>query len=271
MFTSYSTCRASAEFSLTLVLQKQLNVLTVSLSNGVLTDSDGRTGYIAANSQFQFDKPAQTGAIYTAGWSVCGNGSLAIGGTAVFQGCLSGTFYNLYLHNDAAQCSPIYIVATGGSGSVNTIGDGQPTGSAVNPICQQTDGQPAITGCASAAVSQMSDGQVLATSAASASAAVSQISDGQIQATTAVAPPYTTSRAVASTGVKPTPVASGSGIPVAQISDGQVQATTAKATVTTPPSASSAAAYTGAAMPTAAAAGVELFGLAAGVLAVAML
>jgi hypothetical protein len=83
--------------------------LEMSLSNGILTDSDGRTGYIAANYQFQFDKPPQAGAIFTAGFSVCANGSLALGGSNVFWQCLSGNFYNLYDRDWAAQCSPITI------------------------------------------------------------------------------------------------------------------------------------------------------------------
>jgi hypothetical protein len=85
------------------------STLSISLSNGILTDSVGRTGYIAANYQFQFDKPPQAGAIYTAGFSFCANGSLALGGSNVFWQCLSGTFYNLYDRNWAAQCSPITI------------------------------------------------------------------------------------------------------------------------------------------------------------------
>ena len=98
-------------------LQRQAGALYLTLAGGVLKDQDGRTGYIAANQQFQFDDPPQTGAIYTAGFSVCGNGSLAIGGDAVWYKCLSGTFYNLYDENNAAQCSPIYIVAVGSGSS----------------------------------------------------------------------------------------------------------------------------------------------------------
>lgn len=84
-------------------------VLNLTLAGGVLTDSAGRTGYIASNYQFQFDKPPQAGAIYTAGFSVCGNGSLALGGSNVFYQCLSGNFYNLYNTNWAPQCSPVTI------------------------------------------------------------------------------------------------------------------------------------------------------------------
>ena len=120
----------------------------MSLANGILLDSQGRTGYIASNRQFQFDKPAQAGAIYTAGWSVCGNGSLAIGANAIFYQCLSGTFYNLYDQSTGAQCSPVYIDAISNGGS---------TSSATTGVASQTsDGQ--IT--ASAVASQQSDGQV---------------------------------------------------------------------------------------------------------------
>jgi len=83
--------------------------LALTLKSGTLLDNKGRTGYIAANYQFQFDAPAQTGAIYTSGFSVCGNGSLALGGSAVFYQCLSGDFYNLYDRYWAPQCEPVTI------------------------------------------------------------------------------------------------------------------------------------------------------------------
>jgi hypothetical protein len=92
-----------------MVACKTNSSLEVTLSGGVLMDSVGRTGYIASNFQFQFDKPPQAGAIYTAGWSVCANGSLALGGSNVFYQCLSGDFYNLYNEDWAAQCSPVTI------------------------------------------------------------------------------------------------------------------------------------------------------------------
>jgi hypothetical protein len=114
-------------------------VLTVDLAGGVLKDSQGRTGYIAANYQFQFDAPAQTGAIYTSGFSTCGNGSLALGGSAVFYQCYSGGFYNLYDRSWAAQCNPILldILPCGGSGSgVGQSSDGQPTGTGTGVATQ---------------------------------------------------------------------------------------------------------------------------------------
>jgi len=125
------------------------STLVMSLSNGVLKDSKGRTGYIAANRQFQFDAPPQTGAIYTSGWSVCSNGSLAIGANPIFYQCLSGTFYNLYDQNTSAQCNAVHIQVISGasatSGVASQTADGQVTGSAVS---------------SRSAVSQISDGQV---------------------------------------------------------------------------------------------------------------
>lgn len=85
------------------------NTLALTLSNGILKDAKGRTGYIASNFQFQFDAPPQAGAIYTAGFSVCSNGTLALGGSSIFWQCLSGNFYNLYDRNWAAQCNAVYI------------------------------------------------------------------------------------------------------------------------------------------------------------------
>lgn len=123
--------------------QDTSGALILTLSGGVLKDAQGRTGYIAANRQFQFDGPAQTGAIYTAGWSVCQNNTLAIGSDVIFQQCLSGTFYNLYDEATSAQCSPIYIEAINGgraaSGAASVMPDGQPTASP-QPVSAISDG-----------------------------------------------------------------------------------------------------------------------------------
>ncbi|KAK3049019.1 hypothetical protein LTR09_009673 [Extremus antarcticus] len=86
--------------------------LGITLKNGILLDPVGRTGYVASNSQFQFDAPPQAGAIYTAGFSICANGSLMIGNDATWYKCLSGTFFNLYLDNGAGQCQECYLVAS---------------------------------------------------------------------------------------------------------------------------------------------------------------
>ncbi|KEQ97739.1 hypothetical protein AUEXF2481DRAFT_542416 [Aureobasidium subglaciale EXF-2481] len=248
--------------------------------------SQGRTGYIAANNQFQFDKPAQTGAIYTAGFSVCSNGTLAIGNSAIFYQCLSGDFYNLYDESTGAQCSPIYInvLAAGGSqasgtaGAATQIGDGQlqaPT--STRPVTQISDGQ--IQASTAAPVTQISDGQIQASTGA---VPVTQISDGQIQAptsTAAVVTQITDGQIQAPTsGAKVTQISDGqiqapttraTGAVVTQIGDGQIQAPTRPANGTVAsPTASRPVAYTGAAaIPTFAG---EML-LAAGALAVAFL
>ena len=136
----------------------------VTLQGGILKDDKGRTGYIAANRQFQFDGPPQTGAIYTAGWSVCGNGSLAIGNDAVFYACKSGGFSNLYDENQAAQCSQVYINLVNGGASA-----GVPT--------QSSDGQPGGKCLYDGLLGRLPTNTPLVTSAASSAGSPSQISD----------------------------------------------------------------------------------------------
>ncbi|RMY76919.1 hypothetical protein D0863_01651 [Hortaea werneckii] len=258
------------------VQKRQDKVLTMTLQDGVLKDDEGRTGYIASNNQFQFDAPPQANALETSGFSICSNGSLALDGTAIWYQCLSGDFYNLYDENDAAQCSPVYINAIGGgssasasaSGVASQIPDGQVTASPVPSaaVCQLADGQPQNdANC----VSQIGDGQVQAPTGAP----VTQISDGQVQASTAA--PVTQ----ISDGQVQAPTSTAA--PVTQIGDGQIQAPsagtgspaaptngTAIASPTMSPSAS-AEAYTGAA--TTFGYSGELFAIAAGLAAVAML
>ncbi|KAI4719596.1 hypothetical protein E4T48_04060 [Aureobasidium sp. EXF-10727] len=265
-------------------------VLTITLKDGTLTDDEGRTGYIAANNQFQFDKPAQTGAIYTSGFSVCGNGTLAIGNSAIFYQCLSGNFYNLYDQSTGNQCSPIYINvlksgAAASSGAATQIGDGQlqaatstkavtqisdgqiQASTAAAPVTQISDGQ--IQASTGKPVTQISDGQIQAPTSTATAKPVTQISDGQIQAPTATAKPVTQ----ISDGQIQAPTSTGK--PVTQISDGQIQAPTGGATrpsngtvVAGAATASSVVAYTGAAaMPTFAG---EML-IAAGAFAVAFL
>ncbi|KAI4113843.1 MAG: hypothetical protein LQ345_005266 [Seirophora villosa] len=100
---------SSSPGSIRNVACKSEGTLALTLADGVLKDAQGRTGYIADNFQFQFDAPPQTGALITSGFSACGNGTLALGGTNVFYQCLSGDFYNLYDRSWAPQCSPITI------------------------------------------------------------------------------------------------------------------------------------------------------------------
>ncbi|ESZ96065.1 hypothetical protein SBOR_3542 [Sclerotinia borealis F-4128] len=195
--------------------------LAITLNGGILKDQQDRTGYIASNYQFQFDGPPQTGAIYTGGWSVCSNGSLALGGSALFYECLSGTFYNLYTESQGEQCSQILIQTSaksaGGSGAVGQSSDGQATATAVATlssaaVSQISDGQPQAA-IPAAPITQISDGQVQgapssinnSVSYATVGAPITQISDGQVQGATSI------------------PAA---GAPITQISDGQVQGAT---------------------------------------------
>ena len=83
-----------------------------TLEDGVLKDANGRVGSIVANKQFQFDgPPPQAGAVYTGGFSVCDNTSLAIGPSARWWRCMSGEFGNLYNESIGDQCSEVRIVA----------------------------------------------------------------------------------------------------------------------------------------------------------------
>ncbi|KAI2484539.1 hypothetical protein Ptr902_03479 [Pyrenophora tritici-repentis] len=85
--------------------------LFCTLEDGILHDQYGRTGAVVANRQFQFDGPPQAGSIYTGGWSVCGNNSLAMGGSTRWWRCMSGAFGNLYDESIGAQCHEIRIQA----------------------------------------------------------------------------------------------------------------------------------------------------------------
>jgi len=191
------------------------DVLTLTLSDGVLKDAEGRTGYIADNYQFQFDAPAQTGAIYTAGFSACDDGALALGSKKTWYRCQSGDFYNLYDRKWAPQCEAVTITivgsggstggGSGGDGGVSQIGDGQPQ-APTGIITQIGDGQPQAP---SGVVTQIGDGQPQAPTGV-----VSQIPDGQPQAPTGVVSQIPDGQPQAPTGV------------VSQIPDGQPQAPT---------------------------------------------
>ncbi|KAK4034184.1 hypothetical protein C8A01DRAFT_49381 [Parachaetomium inaequale] len=180
--------------------------LVVQLADGVLTDDHARTGYIASNYQFQFDNPPQAGALITAGFSACANGSLALGDSATFWQCASGTFYNLYDRWSAEQCSPVDVVML-------PCGDGGKAQDTQSPAGQTVVGSEVVT---TTVVMPLSDGQpqVITTTTL---IHICQIGDGQVQGhTTPCTPP-----AVA--GTTPTPVVSFP--PASQISDGQVQVT----------------------------------------------
>lgn len=142
----------------------QTGILTLNLNNGNLMDTDGRTGYIASNnSQFQFDKPVQAGGVYAGEFSVCNNGSIALGPTTNFYQCTSGEFLNLYYANTAPQCSlvNIDIIPCAGSGSASSSASAAPKTS-VAAVSVSSDGQPQATKSATtvvAPVSVFSDGQ----------------------------------------------------------------------------------------------------------------
>jgi len=185
------------------MVRRQLDgTLQLSLEDGKLTDQAGRTGYIAANYQFQFDQPVQEGARETEGFGLCSNGSMSLMGSAVFYQCLSGDFYNLYSQSTGAQCIPIHIQATMSeeTGPVSQISDGQPQASSPAVVTQISDGQPQAS---APVVTQISDGQPQASAPV-----VTQISDGQPQASAPL---------------------------VTQISDGQPQASAPIANSTMPP------------------------------------
>ncbi|KAK3380886.1 hypothetical protein B0H63DRAFT_194032 [Podospora didyma] len=210
-------------------------VLVTELNDGVLTDALGRTGYIASNFQFQFDQPPQAGSLYTAGFSSCANGSLALGDSTVFYQCKSGSFSNLYDRWWADQCSPVEVmIMKCGTGSDADQHNGVIVGTAMvatTMVMPLSDGQPqVITTKAPVPMCQISDGQVQGhtTPCASLPAAtatyvpVSQYSDGQIQVTPigSVAPPASVPPATGSPAVPtsaagsvsvsvPTPPASG--------------------------------------------------------------
>lgn len=196
----------------------QTGILTLTLNNGMLTDNLGRTGYIAgANQQFQFDKPVQAGGLYTSGFSVCGNGSIALGPTTTFYQCQSGSFYNLYYENVADQCSPVNIdiIPCSGSSSASGSSSGSATAAPASTasgsaaaVSVSSDGQPQATVAATQVpVSLATDGQPQATVAATQKPApVSEYTDGQPQATAAAT---SKSNATVAATASPTIVAAG--------------------------------------------------------------
>ncbi|KAI6084166.1 hypothetical protein F4821DRAFT_243373 [Hypoxylon rubiginosum] len=194
-------------------------VLVLSLKDGTTLDAQKRTGYIASNYQFQFDAPAQAGALFTSGFSVCENNILALGDSTTFYRCLSGTFYNLYDRNWAPQCEPVSIIAVpcGSDTPAAQIPDGQVIGTSVvqtTIVTALPDGQPqVVTTTVGVPICQIGDGQVQQGSTPCASVTaiptstyvpVSEYTDGQIQVT----PPGTAPTSEATTTAYPTSEAS---------------------------------------------------------------
>jgi len=132
-----------------------------------LTDEKNRTGYIASNSQLQFDDPPQAGAIFTAGFGHCPNGTLVLGDSVFFYKCKSGTFYNIYNEYYAPQCEPIQILMRqcDGDGQLgvddHVVGVEMVTTAIVIPL---EDGQPqVVTTTVPIPLCQIDDGELLPT------------------------------------------------------------------------------------------------------------
>lgn len=73
------------------------------LKGGFLSTSEGAVAYFDANHQLRWNRQ------YTVSSSVCGNGSVAIGGSAILYRCLSINFFQLFSKNVSSECSPAYI------------------------------------------------------------------------------------------------------------------------------------------------------------------
>jgi hypothetical protein len=101
---------ATIESTVLTLQQAADGLLLCTLEDGILRDQYSRTGSIVSNHQFQFDGPPQAGALYTGGFSVCQNKSLAIGGSTRWWRCMSGEFGNLYDTSIGEQCTEIRIL-----------------------------------------------------------------------------------------------------------------------------------------------------------------
>lgn len=120
-------------------IQAADDALACTLSDGILRDPYNRTGSIVANYQFQFDGPPQAGAIYTGGFSVCSNGSLALGPSTRWYRCMSGAFGNLYDRSIGEQCAEVRIVVSMSQGEGEDKKDGNDDGEEVTATPTKTD------------------------------------------------------------------------------------------------------------------------------------
>lgn len=90
------------------------STLLMSLTGGILRDSNNRIGTIVSNRQFQFDGPTpQYGAIYANGWSIDSNGNLNLGDVSTFFQCSSGDYYNLYDSKIDINCNEVNLKVVG--------------------------------------------------------------------------------------------------------------------------------------------------------------
>ncbi|KAI0505738.1 hypothetical protein F5B22DRAFT_495476 [Xylaria bambusicola] len=180
-------------------------VLVLKLKDGSTYDAQGRTGYIASNYQFQFDAPAQAGALFTSGFSLCDNNIMALGSSKTFYQCLSGDFYNLYDRTWAEQCEPVSLIAIpcGSKGSADQSPDGQIVGTTVvqtTIITALSDGQPQVVTTSVPVpvystyvpVSEYTDGQIQVTPTGTVSVPVSTPTPTETETAPPPPPPETT-------------------------------------------------------------------------------
>lgn len=85
--------------------------LLLTLKDGILKDTQSRTGYISSNFQLQFDDPPQSGALVSDGFTVCDAGHVALKGETTFFECPTGEFWNLYDRDWAEHCGAVKLVA----------------------------------------------------------------------------------------------------------------------------------------------------------------
>ncbi|KAI1821469.1 hypothetical protein F4861DRAFT_461290 [Xylaria intraflava] len=181
--------------------------LVVTLRDGQIVDAEGRIGYIASNYQFQFDAPAQSGALFTGGFSVCEGNTLALGSSRTFFQCRSGDFYNLYDRTWAAQCEPAFIIAVPctSEGTASQTSAGEVIGTTVVPttiVTALSDGQPQVVPTAvtipvySASipdtVSELTDGEVQVTSIDTAELSMTMTAVFTTQLTSKIVPGFMT-------------------------------------------------------------------------------
>ncbi|KAI1164008.1 hypothetical protein F5B18DRAFT_651128 [Nemania serpens] len=237
-------------------------ILVVSLQDGSTYDAQGRTGYIASNYQFQFDKPAQAGALFTSGFSLCEDNIMALGSSKTFYQCLSGNFYNLYDRTWAAQCEPVSILAVpcGSKSSAEQSPDGQVIGTTVvqtTIITALPDGQPQVVTTSLPVpiystyvpVSEYTDGQIQVTTTGGAppppppSPPASSSSEYVTTTAAPVPPPETTSEAAPPPTPAPSPTGESSSSSEAAsptITTSESSPATSAASSTAPPATTSA-------------------------------
>ena len=138
--------------------------------DSVFKDSEGRIGEIVANHQFQFDAQPQAGYISTGPWSVCSNGSIALGGSTFFYQCeKEPNVYDIYDNtldpSSLAGCEGVTIDiipsdgTTTSTASASQATDGQPqASSATQAATQLSEGQPQVGSATTKPASQLSDG-----------------------------------------------------------------------------------------------------------------